>query len=532
MDSRHAKDPIAAANNSVIRSDAAARLDRLPWLRFHTLIVSALGITWLLDGLEVTLAGSLAPAFKESPSLHFSDQDVGEASSAYLLGAVVGALLFGWLTDRYGRRKLFFITLLVYVVATAATAFSINFTSFAICRFVTGLGIGGEYSAINSTIQEFTPARFRGATDLAINGTFWLGAALGAGGALVLQQLAGQSTDIAWRLCFCIGALLGLIVLLMRLWVPESPRWLFSRGRVAEAEQVLSDIESHARQPLPPVDSAKMVSLKVHAYTPLADFWRVLVVTYRSRSLVALALMSAQAFFYNAIFFTYALVLTTFYGVAGNRTGIYLLPFAAGNFLGPLLLGHLFDRLGRRIMLAVTYVGSGLLLIGSAILFRAGVLDALTQTLVWSATFFFASSAASAAYLTVSENFPLEVRALAIASFYALGTGLGGVVAPAFFSHLIASHSRDSLMLGYLIGALLDDRSRRHRRMFCPERGTPFTGRCRSAARPQSVAHGKWPTPKNGGWTCQIGAGITTLRPMTPQPCILPVLLPALLHGR
>lgn len=455
MDSSHAASITSAPNDSVIRSNAAARLDRLPWLRFHTLIVSALGITWLLDGLEVTLAGSLAPAFKDSPVLRFSDQDVGEASSAYLLGAVIGALLFGWLTDRFGRRKLFFITLLVYVVATAATALSFNFTSFALCRFVTGLGIGGEYSAINSTIQEFTPARFRGATDLAINGTFWLGAALGAGGALLLQQLAGQSSELGWRLCFGIGALLGLIVLLMRLWVPESPRWLFSRGRVAEAEQVLAEIESHARQPLAPLDATKEVSLKVHGYTPLKDFLRVLLVTYRSRSLVALALMSAQAFFYNAIFFTYALVLTTFYGVAGNRTGIYLLPFAAGNFLGPLLLGHLFDRLGRRLMLAVTYIGSGLLLTGSALLFRAGVLDAFSQTLAWSATFFFASCAASAAYLTVSETFPLEVRALAIASFYALGTGLGGVVAPAFFGHLIASHSRNALTVGYMIGALL-----------------------------------------------------------------------------
>ena len=455
MRSRHLASPGAAPDNSLVHSDAAARLDRLPWLRFHTLIVTALGITWLLDGLEVTLAGALAPALKDSPALHFTDQDVGEASSAYLLGAVLGALLFGWLTDRYGRRKLFFITLTVYVVATAATAFSMNFAAFAMWRFVTGLGIGGEYSAINSTIQEFTPARFRGATDLAINGTFWLGAAIGAGGALLLQQLVGPNSDFAWRLCFGIGAFLGLIVLLMRLWVPESPRWLYSRGRVIEAKHVLADIESHARQPLGPIDSQHSACLKVRAFTPLREFWRVLVVTYRRRSLVALVLMSAQAFFYNAIFFTYALVLTTFYGVPGNRTGIYLLPFAAGNFLGPLLLGHLFDRFGRRVMLAVTYIASGLLLTGSAMLFHAGVLDAFTQTLAWSATFFFASCAASAAYLTVSENFPLEVRALAIASFYALGTGLGGVVAPAFFSHLIASQSRDSLTVGYLIGALL-----------------------------------------------------------------------------
>jgi MFS family permease len=444
----------AKDSQASIESDAAARLDRLPWLRFHTLIVGALGITWLLDGLEVTLAGSLAPAFKASPTLHFSDQDVGEASSAYLLGAVVGALLFGWLTDRFGRRKLFFITLGVYILATAATAFSWGFASFAMFRFLTGLGIGGEYSAINSTIQEFTPACFRGATDLAINGTFWLGAALGASGALVLQDVAGD-TDFGWRLCFGIGALLGLIVLTMRVFIPESPRWLYSRGRSTEAKEVLAGIEAHARAPLPAPDPAKLHRLLPREATPLGEFSKVLLVTYRPRSLVALALMAAQAFFYNAIFFTYALVLTTFYGVAGDRTGIYLLPFAAGNFLGPLILGHLFDRLGRRVMLGVTYIGSGLLLTGSALLFHAGVLDATTQTLAWSVTFFFASSAASAAYLTVSETFPLEIRALAIAVFYALGTGLGGVIAPTFFGWLIASHSRGSLTLGYLVGAVL-----------------------------------------------------------------------------
>jgi MFS family permease len=443
-----------AVPGSTIRSDAAARLDRLPWLRFHTLIVAALGITWLLDGLEVTLAGSLAPALKASPALHFSDQDVGDASSAYLAGAVIGALLFGWLTDRFGRRRLFFITLLTYVVATAATAFAGGFTSFALCRFLTGLGIGGEYSAINSTIQEFTPARFRGATDLAINATFWVGAAIGAAGALLLQQI-GIGSDLGWRFCFGIGAALGLFVLAMRIWVPESPRWLYSRGHLGEARSTLASIEAHAKLPLPEPDESNFAHFKVRTSTPIKAFFKVLLVKYRSRSLVALTLMSAQAFFYNAIFFTYALVLTTFYGVDGSRTGIYLLPFAAGNFLGPVILGHLFDRLGRRMMLGMTYIGSGILLTITAMLFRAGVLDATTQTLAWSITFFLASSAASAAYLTVSENFPLEVRALAIATFYALGTALGGIVAPALFGRLIAAHSRDALTAGYMVGAAL-----------------------------------------------------------------------------
>ena len=302
--------------------------------------------------------------------------------------------------------------------------------------------------------RSFTPARFRGATDLAINATFWIGAAIGAAGALILQQL-GFGSDLGWRFCFGIGAVLGLIVLTMRIWVPESPRWLYSRGHLREGGEVLASIEAHARHALPLPDPSSVVNYKVRASTPMKAFFKVLLVTYRLRSLVALTLMSAQAFFYNAIFFTYALVLTTFYGVDGTRTGLYLLPFAAGNFLGPVVLGHLFDRLGRRVMLGATYIGSGFLLTISALLFRAGVLDATTQTIAWSITFFLASSAASAAYLTVSENFPLEVRALAIATFYALGTALGGVVAPAFFGRLIASHSRDALTLGYLIGAVL-----------------------------------------------------------------------------
>ena len=424
---------------AIIETDLTARLDRLPWGRFHTLIVVALGITWILDGLEVTLAGSVAGALKDSGVLQFSNLDVGLASSAYLGGAVLGALFFGWLTDRIGRRKLFFITLLVYIAATVATAFSWNLWSFMVFRFITGAGIGGEYAAINSAIQEFTPPRVRGWTDLAINGSFWVGAALGALGAVVLLDPAWLPTlwpaffpaDSGWRLCFFIGGLLGLVILFMRMWIPESPRWLVTHGREAEARRIVEAIEAsvlrrHSSPTLPAVTSP-LLRLKTRTHTPIVEVVRVLLHTQRRRSLVSLALMTSQAFFYNAIFFTYALVLTDFYGVASENVGWYILPFALGNFLGPLLLGRLFDVWGRRIMIALTYAASGVLLAISGWLFSQGLLDATTQTLWWMLVFFFASAAASSAYLTVSETFPVEMRALAIAVFYAVGTGLGGV---------------------------------------------------------------------------------------------------------
>ena len=447
----------ATADPSIVETHLPARLDRLPWGRFHTLVVAALGITWLLDGLEVTLAGSVASALKSPASLHFTNSDIGLASSAYLLGAVAGALLFGWLTDRLGRRKLFFITLFLYIAATTATAFSWNLASFVLFRFLTGAGIGGEYTAINSTIQEFTPPRVRGWVDLAINGTFWVGAALGAGGSLVMLDPALFRADLGWRLCFLIGAVLGLGILLMRLWIPESPRWLITHGREPEAREVVDSIEARFDahgQTLSPVEGPP---LRLHAAhtTRLRDVARSLFVTHRRRALVGLSLMTAQAFFYNAIFFTYALVLTDFYHVPGDHVGWYLLPFAAGNFLGPILLGRLFDVVGRRVMIAGTYAMSGILLTISGYLFAAGVLTAAEQTLAWCVVFFFASAAASSAYLTVSETFPLEVRALAIAFFYAFGTGLGGVIGPLLFGHLIDTHQRSAVLSGYLIGSAL-----------------------------------------------------------------------------
>jgi MFS family permease len=432
-----------------------ARLDRLYWGRFHTLVVIALGITWVLDGLEVTLAGAVAGALKESPALNLSNAEVGLASSFYLAGAVSGALLFGWLTDRLGRKRLFFITLAVYLVATAATAFSWNFASFALFRFLTGAGIGGEYTAIASTIQEFVPARYRGWTDLVINGSFWIGAALGAGGSIVLLDPALLPPDWGWRAAFFIGSVLGLGILVMRSWIPESPRWLMTHGRADEAHDILDRIEDRHRKRGHHIPDEKLPTFRLHArrFTPLAQVWQALFHTYRRRTLVGLSLMAAQAFFYNAIFFTYALVLTDFYGINADQVGWYLLPFALGNFLGPLLLGRLFDTVGRRPMIAVTYALSGILLALTGALFAAEILSATQQTLAWTIIFFFASAAASSAYLTVSENFPLEIRALAIAFFYAVGTGIGGVGAPWLFGVLIDTGSRSSLFGGYLLGA-------------------------------------------------------------------------------
>jgi MFS family permease len=437
----------------IVETDIPARLDRLPWGRFHTLVVIALGVTWILDGLEVTLAGALSGALKQSPTLQFSNTDIGLASSAYLAGAVLGAMFFGWLTDRLGRKKLFFITLSVYLVATAATAFSWSIASFALFRFMTGAGIGGEYAAINSTIQELIPARVRGWTDLVINGSFWIGAALGAIGSVMLLEGSMLDPEHGWRLAFLIGAALALVIFFMRLWIPESPRWLMTHGRAEEAERVMAGIE--ARFELQPATDLPRVRLKVRYSTPLREVARTLFLHHRPRTLVGLSLMASQAFFYNAIFFTYALVLTDFYGIASNQVGWYLLPFAAGNFLGPVLLGRFFDTIGRRPMIAFTYIISGVLLAATGYLFAHDLISAETQTLCWMAVFFFASAAASSAYLTVSETFPLEIRALAIAFFYAIGTGVGGIVGPWLFGVLIDSGSRMSVFGGYILGAVL-----------------------------------------------------------------------------
>jgi MFS family permease len=456
---RSGRQASGAAVGRVIETDIPARLDALRWSGFHTRVVAALGITWILDGLEVTLAGALSGALKESPTLQFTNFDIGFSNSAYLAGAVLGALGFGWLTDRIGRKKLFFITLALYLTATAATALSWSVASYALFRFLTGAGIGGEYTAINSTIQELVPARYRGWTDLVINGSFWIGAALGAVSAIVLLDPAFVAPWLGWRLAYLTGAVLGLVIFVMRLWIPESPRWLMIHGQPERAEeiveQIVTQVEPSAQQVggSPVLQVWPKIKLRMRSHTPLREVAHALFSTYRQRSLVGLALMAAQAFFYNAIFFTYALVLTDFFGIASNQVGWYILPFAAGNFLGPLLLGRLFDTLGRRAMIAFTYGASGILLAISGYLFAIGVLSAQTQTMAWMVIFFFASPAASAAYLTVSETFPLEVRALAIALFYAVGTGIGGVAGPALFGVLIDSGSRYSVFSGYLLGS-------------------------------------------------------------------------------
>jgi MFS family permease len=441
----------------IIETDIPARLDRLPWGRFHTLVIAALGITWILDGLEVTLIGAVAGALKESPVLRLGDADVGFASTAYLVGAVIGAIAFGALTDRFGRKKLFFITLGVYIVATAATALSWNLWSLVVFRFLTGAAIGGEYTAINSTIQELIPARVRGWTDLAINGTFWLGAAMGAGASIVLLDPFLLPADLGWRAAFAAGPLVSLVILFMRMWVPESPRWLATHGRAAEAEVVVAGIEDAFRREghvLVAGPFAK-IALRTRTHTPLPEVASVLFAAHRQRTYVGLALMAAQAFFYNAIFFTYALVLTDFYAIPAERIGWYILPFAVGNFLGPVLLGRLFDTLGRRPMIAFTYATSGVILAIVGLLFAQNLVSARLLTLAWSVVFFFASAAASSSYLTVSETFPLEIRALSIAFFYAVGTGVGGAFSPWLMGVLIASGSRASVFAGYLLGAAL-----------------------------------------------------------------------------
>ena len=437
-------------------TDVPARLDRLPWSRWHWLVVVALGITWVLDGLEVTLAGSVAGVLKDKGSLGLTDTEVGFTAAAYLAGAVLGALLFGYLTDKLGRKKLFTVTLLLYLAATLATAFSWSLESYLVFRFFTGAGIGGEYSAINSAIDELIPARVRGRVDLIINSTFWLGAALGAAASIVLLDPARFPVDRGWRYAFGIGALLGLGIIFLRHWVPESPRWLMTHGRNDEAEEIVGEIERHVSDHpdmLEPV--TEKAEIRVRDTIPWGEIWQAIAHEHRSRSLLALSLMVAQAFFYNAIFFTYALVLGTFYGVAPGQTGLYLFPFAIGNFVGPLVIGRLFDTVGRKPMIVITYATSGVLLAASGWLFREGMLTATTQVLCWTAIFFIASSAASAAYLTVSEIFPLEIRGMAIAIFYAAGTLVGGVGAPALYGALIGAGSREPLFWGYVGGGIL-----------------------------------------------------------------------------
>jgi MFS family permease len=444
--------------NDIVETDVPARLDRLPWSRWHTRIIVALGTSWLLDGLEVTLVGSLSGILESKSGLSLTDPQVTAAATFYLAGAVLGAILFGYLTDRLGRKRLFLVTLATYSLATIASAFSWNFVSFSIFRFFTGCGIGGEYSAINSAVDELIPGKVRGTVDLVVNGTFWVGATLGVVASIVLLHGHVLPAATSWRYAFGVGGTLGAAVLVLRLFVPESPRWLMLRGHEDQANKVVCGIEDKVSRGNPgslPPPEGKKLKITVRDHTPLKEIFRNMMGDNRQRSLLALVLMVGQSFFFNAVFFTYGLVVKKFFGVSNNDLPLYLLPFAIGSFLGPTLLGHLFDRIGRKPMITATYGIAGLLLLGTIYPFAHGSLGARGLGICFTIIFFVASSAASAAYLTVSEIFPLELRAFAIAVFYAMGTLAGGVGAPLLFGMLIASGSRVHVGLGYMLGGLL-----------------------------------------------------------------------------
>jgi MFS family permease len=444
------------AQTSAIVSEVPHRLDRLPWSRWHWRVVIALGITWVLDGLEVTVVGAIGPRLEERAGLNLSAIQVGEAATAYLLGAALGALIFGTLTDCFGRKRLFLVTLLWYMSMTLATAVSWNFISFAAFRALAGAGIGGEYAAINSAIDELIPSRQRGRADLAINGTWWLGTILGSLASLVLLDPHVVAPHIGWRLTFVLGAVLAFAIVWLRKSLPESPRWLILHGRSAEAQHIVEDIEreivrERGTRLAPAAGSIRIDPSQTR--TGLGPVLQTMLRRYPLRSFVSLSLMIAQAFLYNAIFFTEALVLTTFFNVPSSRVPLYIFPFAVGNLLGPLVLGPLFDTVGRKTMIAATYAVSALLLIATGFAFVHGILTARTLTIAWCIVFFFASAGASSAYLTVSEIFPLQTRAMAIAVVFAIGTLVGGAIAPTVFGALIATRSPAAVFNGYLVAS-------------------------------------------------------------------------------
>ncbi|HTJ40958.1 MAG TPA: MFS transporter [Kofleriaceae bacterium] len=434
-----------------IDSDVPVRLDALGWTRWHRRVVIALGITWILDGLEASLIANLAPTLRDPHALGLDATEIGLANTAYLVGQVIGALGFGHLTDRLGRKRLFLITLGLYLTATALSGLAPTYGVFLAFRMLAGAGIGGEYSAINSAIDELVPARVRGQVDLAINGSYWVGVALGAALTLVVLDPAIVPASIGWRVAFGSGAILGLAILVIRRDLPESPRWLLGHGHVREAEATCARIEREAGGA-----AAACARVRVHVTGPVGvrRLFHALLHRYPRRTALGLALMLAQAFLYNSIFFSYALILERFHGVAADDVGLYVVPFAIGNFLGPLLLGRRFDRLGRRIMIPVTYALSGVLLLATGAMFVAGWLDALTQTIAWGVVFFVASAAASSAYLTVSELFPVELRGMAIAVFYAVGT-LAGAVAPTLFGAIVDTGEPSRLFAGYALASAL-----------------------------------------------------------------------------
>ncbi len=450
-------EPNGSGGGGTITTSVPARLDRLPWSRWHWMIVIGLGTVWILDGLEVTVVGNIATRLSEPGSgLHITDSEVtGLAAALYVAGACVGALFFGWLTDRHGRKKLFMVTLIVYLAATALTALAFDSWWFFLFRFITGFGIGGEYAAINSAIDELIPSAHRGRVDLIINGSFWIGAIGGSLLSIVMLNTDYFAADVGWRLTFALGVVLGLVILLVRRNVPESPRWMFIHGRGEEAEELVASVEDRVRRQigreLPPPKGEIVIHQResVGFGTIASTVFR----RYPRRAVLGLSLFVGQAFLYNAITFGFGSILTKFFGTASDSTGYYFAVIAVGNFLGPLLLGGLFDTWGRRPMIAGTYIGSGVLLFGTAWLFGGGHLSAVTITACWCVVLFFASAGASSAYLTVSEVFPMETRAMAIAFFYAIGTAAGGISGPLLFSELTGTGVVGDTVLAFQIGA-------------------------------------------------------------------------------
>lgn len=443
--------PMATARRPV-RSLIPARLDRLPWARFHWLVVVGLGVSWILDGLEIQLVA--ASGFQRT--LGMTNEQVGFAGTSYLVGQVVGALVFGRLTDRWGRRKLFIVTLGIYLVASGIAGAAWTPWFLYLFRFIAGLGIGGEYTAINSAIDELIPAKYRGRVDIAVNGTYWAGAMLGAAGSFVLLDHSLVPENLGWRLAFLLGPILGLVIIYLRRHIPESPRWMLTHGHAEEAERIVEGIEATVREQghdLPPVDASKSMSIEPEQSVSFRRLVDVFFRQYPSRTLLGLSMMITQSFLYNAIFFTFAMVLRNFYGLSDSGAALYFFPFAIGNLLGPLLLGPLFDTIGRRKLIFGTYMLAGLILLASAILFRMGALSATTHTMFWCVSFFFASAGASSAYLTVSEIFPLEVRGQAISYFFAVAQVVGAT-GPLLFGSLVGDGTqRDPLFWGYVLGS-------------------------------------------------------------------------------
>ena len=441
-----------------IRSLIPARIDRLPWSRFHTRMVIALGVAWVLDGLEITIASNVGPDLTLKNTLNMSAGSVADIATWYLIGEVIGALFFGQLSDKLGRKNLFMVTLGVYLIGSGLTAATPRgaywFLFLYLTRIIAGMGIGGEYAAINSAIDEMIPAKYRGRVDLAVNGTYWAGAFLGT--IVTLYFLNHLTANLGWRVAFVVGPVLALVIIFVRRHLPESPRWQIMHGKADEAEASIREIEedvAHTKGDLPPVDPSKELEIRPTEKIGYLRLLETLFKHYPSRSVLGAALMITQSFLYNAIFFTYGLVLQYFFHVKPTNTGYYFMAFCAGNLLGPLTIGRLFDTIGRRKMISGTYLISGVLLIISAQLFKAGTLNATTQTICWSVVFFFASAGASAGYLTVSEIFPLEVRAKAIAVFFAIAQCFGSLGSH-LYGHLIGTgNDPNRLYFGYLLGA-------------------------------------------------------------------------------